>query len=513
VESGVCLVDHDLGAMNDGDVRSVTVSTGGAHAAYATSCGGTDGREQVLRLTTQTTVEITIGYAGQTGHHVIGVFRDTSGACDAQEVACFDTGGAAGGDLGPVTLAAGTYFLVVDASQAGDEGSVQITVTASAPAEPCLVQFGDDGVYRGCEIPHGYEDISATGTLVGSGDETEWTVSIGFAFDFYGTGYNQVTVGDNGALGFGGGTQHVSYYNGCLPDDLGDGQPGIAVFWDDLDCSTGGAQGVFSELRGTAPHRRFIVQWVTEHYLPSQTTGTASFQVVLYEDSGDVELRYLDTDFANASYDSGASATVGIEAGAQRPFVQYSCNQPDVASGSSLRFYRRCLGSAACQETDCTDGTDDDGDGLIDCQDGDCASAAGCPTTETHCADSADNDGDGALDCNDGDCFGDPACNPICQVGDCCYNDIVTMELPEVLDSLWLSTSDDIGGPRGAGHYFDDTYLYLLDSSCSVMASDDNGGAGTHSHIVATLPSTDVYVIVVTSATAGANGYYDLSLQ
>jgi hypothetical protein len=55
---------------------------------------------------------------------------------------------------------------------------------------------------------------------------------------------------------------------------------------------------------------------------------------------------------------------------------------------------------------DCADGLDDDGDGLIDCEDPDCQSSWACDAAEreSDCADGDDNDGDGAVDCADTDC-------------------------------------------------------------------------------------------------------------
>ncbi len=60
----------------------------------------------------------------------------------------------------------------------------------------------------------------------------------------------------------------------------------------------------------------------------------------------------------------------------------------------------------------CNNGTDDDGDGDIDCADTDCAGSALC--TETICSDGIDNDNDGATDCADSDCAG---MLPDCPVG------------------------------------------------------------------------------------------------
>ena len=113
-------------------------------------------------------------------------------------------------------------------------------------------------------------------------------------------------------------------------------------------------------------------------------------------------------------------------------------------------------------DASCTDGIDNDCDGLTDANDPDCAGAvvcaditvdnggktacnneptcewvgspksgfcqdAGGATTENVCDDGIDNDNDGATDCDDGDCAGDPACqtggdcgNGVCDAGEDC---------------------------------------------------------------------------------------------
>ena len=60
-------------------------------------------------------------------------------------------------------------------------------------------------------------------------------------------------------------------------------------------------------------------------------------------------------------------------------------------------------------ESDCSDGYDDDGDTLIDCDDPDCDFDAAC--FESDCTDTIiDNDVDGVVDCDDTDCSSDAAC-------------------------------------------------------------------------------------------------------
>ncbi|MFT4975242.1 MAG: hypothetical protein ACI8S6_001129 [Myxococcota bacterium] len=97
-----------------------------------------------------------------------------------------------------------------------------------------------------------------------------------------------------------------------------------------------------------------------------------------------------------------------------------------------------------CIETDCTDGTDDDGDGLLDCEDSDCVDI--CVEI---CDDNTDNDADGQIDCSDDECFGIAGCGGA-------YN--MTLSYETML----------IAWARGAAT---DTYPYRLRSYVEAYAS------------------------------------------
>ena len=56
----------------------------------------------------------------------------------------------------------------------------------------------------------------------------------------------------------------------------------------------------------------------------------------------------------------------------------------------------------------CDNGTDDDGDGKIDCEDDDCVDAC-----VEDCDDGKDNDQDGATDCDDDECAGEAHCGVV----------------------------------------------------------------------------------------------------
>jgi len=62
----------------------------------------------------------------------------------------------------------------------------------------------------------------------------------------------------------------------------------------------------------------------------------------------------------------------------------------------------------ACEEKNCSDSLDNDGDGNVDCADANCAADPACIIED--CDNGIDDDGDEAIDCDDADCSMDPAC-------------------------------------------------------------------------------------------------------
>jgi len=115
-------------------------------------------------------------------------------------------------------------------------------------------------------------------------------------------------------------------------------------------------------------------------------------------------------------------------------------------------------------EFDCFDGVDNNDDGLVDCAAPECASGLYC-FKETICADGLDDDGDGLIDCTDQECWADPACLPapeICDnsidddhdfLADCADSDCAAEPacqssdpccLPSGTAETWLSCEDEV---------------------------------------------------------------------
>jgi len=202
---------------------------------------------------------------------------------------------------------------------------------------PC-VPFGTDTYgYTGCSFTPGTlpcPDISGTGTATSLGDDDSVSVAIGFSFDFYGTAYTNVNVESNGGLSFDTGGFSTGVTCPLPSTSAFDPQILIAAFWDDLDPGEAGSN-VWYQTLGSAGSRQFVAQWDTERFLGSTDRGV--FTVVLNEGSDDIQVCYVDTDFADVAYDAGASAAAGIQ-GSTTDANQFSCNTPDLTDGLLIQY-------------------------------------------------------------------------------------------------------------------------------------------------------------------------------
>lgn len=211
----------------------------------------------------------------------------------------------------------GTIEVVLHQSYTGSTASWSNLVVTLRTAIPPADYTVDDT----CSTP--FEDISGTGTGLALADDGEANIQMPFDFGFYGTilaAPVDIRVGNNGGLILGATTGDVAGGNSTTLPSSGMGL-GIMPFWDDIDSDTG---NVFWEVRGTAPNRRLIVQWYDRpHY---SNVGSATFQAVLFEATSEITFVYSDLDFGNASYDNGASATVGIQSYADDVAHPYSVN-------------------------------------------------------------------------------------------------------------------------------------------------------------------------------------------
>jgi len=141
---------------------------------------------------------------------------------------------------------------------------------------------------------------------------------------------------------------------------------------------------------------------------------------------------------ADSGGDGGGADGGGSDGGAATTETDCSDGVDDDSDGLIDCADEDCARDAACAELVCNDGVDNDSDGLTDCEDEDCLGNPWCP--ELDCGDGIDNDGDGHADCTDADCLADPAC-----LGE----DDCTNGIDDDSDGLVDCADDDCTGKHG----------------------------------------------------------------
>ncbi len=166
--------------------------------------------------------------------------------------------------------------------------------------------------------------VSNRSTL--NADDGTITLSLPFAFTFYGQTFTEVIVGSNGVLHFGNPASPNEYSNSSLPRSAGGYM--IAAFWDDLTVLNSQGSYVYY---GTVGTDKFVIEWRNVHRYGDSTVNY-TFQVVLVK-NGDIYISYRDL--------SGTvtSSTVGIQNGSVALQVTYNgSNGGHPASGTTIYF-------------------------------------------------------------------------------------------------------------------------------------------------------------------------------
>jgi hypothetical protein len=165
--------------------------------------------------------------------------------------------------------------------------------------------------------------IEASTLLHLKGDDASLQVPLPFPFTFYGVTYNQAYVTTNGYLNFLAG--HSFFSNRSIPRiDLPNGA--IYAFWDDLYVDD--IASVLTEVRGSAPKRKFVIEWRNVRF-SADWVNRIDFEIVLYE-TGAILLQYRNID---NSRERASSATIGVENATGDAAAQFSCNIAALGTG------------------------------------------------------------------------------------------------------------------------------------------------------------------------------------
>ncbi|WP_150132226.1 hypothetical protein [Dokdonella koreensis] len=193
-----------------------------------------------------------------------------------------------------------------------------------------------------------FVDITGVGTRMELGNDNTLGVDMPFSFNFYGTTTNQLGIATNGGL-YVGMVRPLWGDNGPLPNG-GLGGPAMLPLWDDFDSAPG---GIYYATLGTAPNRRFVVQWDDlVHYDGASNTDGATFQVIIDEATGTFSYEYADVQYSAigaspdpASCNGGACATIGVQRDAAFS-TQVGSGNVVVGDGTSIAWFPGVIDNA-----------------------------------------------------------------------------------------------------------------------------------------------------------------------
>jgi hypothetical protein len=173
---------------------------------------------------------------------------------------------------------------------------------------------------------------SAGTALALTGDDETQSVSLPFPVRYYGQTYGNLHISTNGHANFA--APSTSLANTPLPDSE---QPNAALYplWDDLVVDE--SASVRTQTFGTAPNRRFVIEWRNVRFFEN-ADQRISFEIVLGEDNA-IAFNYRDVGLG--TLERGASATIGIENANGTSAVQGSTDHAALTANHSVVFGAR----------------------------------------------------------------------------------------------------------------------------------------------------------------------------
>jgi subtilisin family serine protease len=261
----------------------------------------------------------------------------------------------AGTPLSDVTDANGAYSIVAPQGQYSmtvasplrcfAEVTQTVTLTSNTTVDVELPVRTDNFGYACTNATGSYPTVSDQLAL--TGDDQQTSINLPFPVPFYGTNYSTASVTTNGSVAFG--TASATQTNVAIPSP---NAPNAALYpmWDDLFVDASAA--VFTGVIGTAPHRRFVIEWRNIRSF-FDTGQRLSFVAEIGEDGG-ITYRYKDV--AGSSFEAGSSATIGVENATGTDALQYSFNEAVLTDGTAISFYTTKHGVVRGTVTDANDG-------------------------------------------------------------------------------------------------------------------------------------------------------------
>lgn len=309
VPTSVC--DAATALVNGATAVTGNTTTG---TARASRCSTSDTSNEVFySVSVPSGQRVTVRAQPQSGGtwrpRIRSAVNCTATTCFNSAVASTD-GGEATLNLDNPTPFARTLIVSVT-STTGTGGAFTIASTA-APLSPAPMPY-----YAVSTITGACDDVSS-GTTVAPADGWEddaasAIVALPWTVQFFATPATHFSVTSNGFLQLWPsmtGSPSDAFSNATIPTS---GTPNnfVAPFWDDLS-PVSGVSAVRTLSIGTAPARRFVVEWTNWQTVSGGSADRLTFQAKLFETTGVIELHYCTITPVNP-LNTGNSATIGVE--------------------------------------------------------------------------------------------------------------------------------------------------------------------------------------------------------
>ncbi|MEM7578442.1 MAG: DUF4347 domain-containing protein [Cyanobacteria bacterium P01_A01_bin.80] len=153
----------------------------------------------------------------------------------------------------------------------------------------------------------------------------------GFSFKFYDGTYTSITVSNNGVIKFGD-SKPVGNFNRDL--NRSNLTNSIFPFWDDLE--KGNIYYKYIDDINNI-NDRLIIQWDKVFHADAGDDNGITFQVILHQNSNNIDFVYKDVDFGINELNNAKSATIGIQKD-DKSGIEYSYNESSLNEITSISF-------------------------------------------------------------------------------------------------------------------------------------------------------------------------------
>ncbi|MGW0938543.1 S8 family serine peptidase [Streptomyces sp. NPDC002666] len=169
-----------------------------------------------------------------------------------------------------------------------------------------------------------------------------------FPVALYGHTYDKGWVTRDGQLIFG----YLALVDNTQLPNKAPANGALSPFWDQLAMDA--SSGIYTAVRGTAPHREYVVEW-RDMLIARDRTQRIGFAAVIGED-GTYTFHYQGIDPSEKGYEQATGATIGAENHDGTDALQYAHNQLSVRDGMAIRFRPEGHAVVSGTVTDANDG-------------------------------------------------------------------------------------------------------------------------------------------------------------